>query len=219
MTALKNATKLDLASIAQCHRSAFPHALSSAMGVKYLSKMLEWYLVDDRAFLFFIEENGICRGYCGGLTVEASSRPGSASSMIQHSFRAAIFTFLTRPWLFFHPEFIPKYRLIGRNLYLKIGRILGRMAKRKSAIVSKSEKEAYVGLIVIGVDPEFQGRGYGSFLLKEFEVRAKRSGYRKLGLTVKSDNKKAIGAYQRNGWKVTAVNKDSTSMEKFLNDM
>lgn len=218
MTTVRNATTADLVSIAGCHRKAFPHALSSAMGVKYLCKMLEWYLVDDRAFLFLLEEGGRCLGYCGGLKFDGTSRIGSASSMIQHSFRAAVKTFLTRPWLFVHPEFIPKYKLAFRNVYRKIRKVIGKEST-SPAVRDASLPEPHAGLIVIGVDAGFHGRGYGSLLLKEFELRAKEFGFEKLHLTVRSDNDQAMKSYKRNGWVIEQVNGNSTAMHKYLKDV
>lgn len=187
------------------------------MGVKYLCKMLEWYLMDDRAFLFLLEEEGKCRGYCGGLKFDGTSRVGSASSMIQHSFRAAVKTFFTRPWLFVHPEFIPKYKLAGRNVYKKVKKLFVKETARP-AVRDASLPESHAGLIVIGVDSEFQGRGYGSLLLQEFEIRSRGFGFEKLSLTVRSDNSQAIKSYKRNGWTIAAVNGKSTSMLKYLKD-
>lgn len=215
MRAIRNAKFADLHAIAECHRKAFPRTLSSAMGTRYLCKMLEWYLVDDRAFLFFIEENGVCCGYCGGLKFDGTFTFGSASSMIQHSFGPAVKAFVLKPWLLFHPEFLSKYKLVAKNVYKRISRILG---IRPSRISNRTESipEPHAGLIVIGVHPDFQGKGYGSLLLSEFEVRAAEFGFENLRLTVRSDNHKAIRAYERNGWVVTSASQNSTSMQKRL---
>ena len=86
MTQLVAATYQDLPRLAQCHRTAFPKTLSTAMGQRYVEKMLEWYLVDERAFIFILEHDGQCVGYCGGLKFDGTARVGSASSMIQHSY-------------------------------------------------------------------------------------------------------------------------------------
>lgn len=215
MRAVRNATFADLKTISECHRKAFPRALSSAMGTRYLCKMLEWYLVDDRAFLFLVEENGVCCGYCGGLKFDGSSSFGSASSMIQHSFGAAVRTFVLRPWLLFHSEFLSKYRLVGRNLFKRVSRILG-IRPTDFPKRNQSLPEPHAGLIVIGVHPDFQGKGYGSVLLTEFEIRAAAFGFERLHLTVKRDNYRAIKAYERNGWVITSSNHKSTSMQKRL---
>lgn len=203
-----------LTRIAKCHQHAFPKSLSSAMGVTYLSKMFDWYLVDSRAFLFFISQNEVCVGYCGGLKFDGTARVGSASSMIQHSFNMAVKTFLMKPWLFFHPEFLPKYKLASKNVLKRIKFILG--IKEQSKPLNVDEAEPHTGLIVIGVDPNVQGKGYGSQLLQEFERVSKNLGFVKMMLTVRTDNHQAIKSYLRNGWNAVKVEANSTTMEKLV---
>jgi len=214
MPDIKTATPHDLIKIAKCHQKAFPKSLSSAMGVTYLTKMLEWYLVDSRAFLFYINQNDVCIGYCGGLKFDGTARVGSASSMIQHSYNMAVKTFLMRPWLFFHPEFLCKYKLAFRNVVKRIKAAMG--IKGKSKPLNNNTIEVHTGLIVIGVDPKVQGKGYGSQLLQEFERVSKNLGFDKMMLTVRTDNTNAIKSYKRNGWSIAKVEGASTSMEKRL---
>jgi GNAT superfamily N-acetyltransferase len=208
-------THKDLPRLAQCHRAAFPGTLSTAMGQTYVEKILEWYLVDDRAFIFLLEEDGFCVGYCGGMKSDSSARAGSASSMIQHSYNQAVKTFIRRPWLFLHPEFFPKYRLALRNVLKRIRKGLG-YAEKVVPIENSKRSEPHTGLVVIGVQQNVQGKGYGSKLLQEFERVSKGFGFNKMMLTVKSDNEQAIKSYQRNGWVISKVEGKSTSMEKRL---
>jgi ribosomal protein S18 acetylase RimI-like enzyme len=208
-------TDKDLPRLAQCHRAAFPGTLSTAMGQHYVEKMLEWYLIDDRAFIFLLEEDNICVGYCGGMKSDSSARAGSASSMIQHSYNQAVKTFIKRPWLFLHPEFFPKYRLALRNVLKRIRKGLG-YDEKVAPIKNLQRQEPHTGLVVIGVHQNVQGKGYGSKLLQEFERVSKDLGVCKMMLTVKSDNEQAIKSYLRNGWIVSKVEGKSTYMEKQL---
>lgn len=205
---------MDLPRLAQCHQAAFPKALSSVMGQQYVEKMLEWYLVDKRAFLFKLEVDNQIIGYCGGLKFDGTARVGSASSMIQHSYHQAVKTFVTRPWLFFHPEFIPKYKLAVKNVWRRIKHTLRVEKKVKSE--PQQLPSPHTGLIVIGVHPNAQGKGYGSLLLQEFERVSIGLGYNLMMLTVRSDNHLAIKSYLRNGWKVTQAKGQSITMEKHL---
>lgn len=209
------ATHKDLPRLAECHRAAFPNTLSTAMGQKYVEKMLEWYLVDDHAFIFLLEEGNQCVGYCGGMKNEGIGRMGSASSMIQHSYNQAVKIFLKRPWLLLHPEFFPKYKLARRNVWKRIRKWFGNSEKIVPG-ENLQRQEPHIGLIVIGVHQKFQGKGCGSMLLQEFERTSRSLGYNKMMLTVKSDNEQAIKSYLRNGWIVSNVDGKSTSMEKHL---
>ncbi|TXH26908.1 MAG: GNAT family N-acetyltransferase [Cyclobacteriaceae bacterium] len=212
MSRIVQATFEDLPRLARCHRVAFPKTLSTAMGQKYVEKMLEWYLVDDRAFIFLLEEDDQCVGYCGGLKFDGNTRVGSASSMIQHSFNAAAKAILIRPWLLVHSEFVSKYGLALKNIWRRLTR--DKQPSLNSAILQADSVEPHAGLVVIGIDPTYQGKGYGSRLLQEFEAVAKKMGFAILKLTVKSTNATAIKSYQRNGWSIVNDDRKSVTMTK-----
>lgn len=190
----------DLFRIARCHRAAFPNSLVSALGLRYAVHMLSWYLSSEKTFLFHIEEeDGRCAGYCGGMISDGSLGTGSASGMAQHTFKAAILAFLTHPLVFFHPEVRAKWPVLWKNILMKLG--LGNRVHFSLEQKEKMARDPYAGLVVIGVDPAYQGRGYGSRLLKEFEHRAvEQYSVRKLQLSVVATNHQAIRAYERNGW-------------------
>lgn len=199
----------NLSSIARCHRAAFPASLSSALGHDYVEKMLSWYLSTENTFLFFVNEGDQCVGYCGGM-VKTIWGLGSASSMAQYSFNAAVKSFCMRPWLVFHREIRVKFPFIMKNLFNRFFRKKALQGDHKIVF------EPYAGLVVIGVDPDFQGKGYGSLLLGEFEKVSKQRGLYKVILSVRSDNEQAIKSYSRNGWEVVSTKDNSTSMQKLL---
>src|SRR6185295_13720884 len=117
-----------------------------------------------------------------------------ASSMAQYTFSSAIVALLLRPWLLFHREVVTKYRFILKNLVDKV------VTRNKIDNGSKEFGHPYVGLVVIGVQATFQGRGYSSALLKEFERKAIELGHAWVRLSVRTDNERAIKSYLRNGW-------------------
>lgn len=211
MQKIQYAGKADLEKVAKCHQNAFPYALSSRMGLLYLTKMFDWYLSTDKTFLLHLTFGEETVGYCGGLVVDGTLKTGSASGMLQHSFREGMFTVIGRPWLLFHPEMLKKYRLIARNILMKL------KIKRPSGLAedpSNSSIVPHVGLVVIGVDPRFQGKGIGALLLEKFQNHAQVIGIQKLQLTVNHNNEKAIKAYIRNGWQLGEVHENSIKMTK-----
>jgi Acetyltransferase (GNAT) family len=209
MDHIKVATKDDLQKIAHCHCAAFPDSLATSLGLKYVELMLGWYVSSENTFLIFFENKDQCIGYCGGM-VKTIWGVGSASSMAQYSFNAAVFSFIKRPWLILHHEVHAKYSFIARN-------VINRFIKKRKLQGDPSVNfEPCVGLVVIGVDPSFQGKGYGTRLLIEFENETTQRGLKKMNLTVKSENLQAIKSYQRNGWVVVNRSTKSTSMEKQL---
>jgi ribosomal protein S18 acetylase RimI-like enzyme len=191
----------DLQNIARCHRLAFPNSLSTALGLTYCSSMYSWYLFSNYTFLFhLLNTDGKFVGYCGGMIIDENRKTGSASGMIQHTFYIGILSLLIRPWLFFHKEFRYKISLIVKNIKLKFfgdsGNILLNVNDQSPNVEQK------VGLVVIGVSPEYQGLGFGSQLLIEFE-RIAKDDFKifNLELSVLSTNSKAIKSYLLNGWK------------------
>ena len=201
----------DLINIVACHKSAFPDALSSQMGNAFILKMMEWYIKCDRGVLFHLEnENNEIIGYCGGIITKQKGLHGAVTSISQYSFNTFILSFLTRPWLIFHPENIKKIPTIKKNILLKFG------LKKPTETLNKNEFIPFMGLIVIGLKKENQGKGIGSILLNEFEKRAMNNNdIEKIILSVKPENINAIKAYIKNGWKIGKQSDTSTQMFKF----
>lgn len=211
---LSDKSHLDL--ISKCHIRAFPTSLASALGPNFVKVMLSWYLSSDKVFIFHLENNQhIVLGYCGGIIVDGTLTTGSTSGMAQHTFKAAIWGFITRPWLIFHNELRNKWPILFKNILMKIG------LKSKQHFSQEQVKhfsvEPSAGLVVIGVDPSAQGKGFGSILLKEFErIVSSRYGIKNLQLSVNVENLKAIKAYEKNGWHESSSNGKSLVMKKYL---
>ncbi len=209
-------TKEDLLLLSICHKLSFPNALASALGKRYVGKMLSWYLSTSKAFIFHIvNEDGRCSGYCGGIIIDGTLGTGSASGMAQHTFWSAIWAFVTHPWVLFHPEVIAKWPVIKKNILVRFG------LKKKNHFTQvqqeKMSKEPKVGLVVIGVDPQYHGKGYGTLLLKEFERKAVYEfGIKNLQLSVMTNNSKAIKAYEKNGWQRGLQEGNSLNMFKVI---
>ena len=211
---IKNTSTEDIRSVALCHRKAFPDSLSSKLGTSYCMKMLAWYIEDERGDLFHLEENFRVIGYCGGIKHSIPGKHGSATSVTQYTFKTIVYSFLKKPWLIFHPEIRSRLPFIIKNIALKI-----KPVKPPKPVPPSNNSQDFMpsmGLVVIGVDPVYQGKGFGSVLLKEFEKRARETGFRRINLSVKKDNEQAITAYKKNGWSIGSTGKVELSMYKTL---
>ena len=212
---IKPATKEDLNTIAQCHIAAFPKSVVSLFGISFVSQMLQWYLSAPNKFLFWIEEDNKCIGYCGGLVMDGSDAYGSASGMTQFGFGAATKVMLLKPWLFFHPEIRARYPFIITNVKRKLKKIMGHTEKPISIKpIEPNNTGLTAGLVVIGVYPSHQKKGIGSLLQQEFERNAKQLGASKMQLSVRVENVQAISSYKRNGWNIVEDQKISYLMTK-----
>lgn len=202
----------ELSQVAKCHILAFPDSFSSKLGRRYVAKMLGWYLSTEKAFIFHLKDNGEVVGYCGAIVVDGTLPTGAASGMTQYSFNDAIKAMVFRPWLLLHPEVTKRYKFLWRNVKAKLG-----ISKPKFSAEQKTiyQNEPQIGLVVIGVDPKMQGKGYGSMILQEFEKRAATYNIPKLQLTVKAINTNAIRAYE-NGWEAVSNDGEVVAMYKYL---
>ena len=63
-------------------------------------------------------------------------------------------------------------------------------------------RAAHVGYIVLGVDAVHSGRGFGGALLEAGRREAARRGLRRLELTVRVDNLRALELYERHGYQI-----------------
>ncbi len=203
----------DLQEIAKCHRSAFPESLSSKLGLSYCKKMLSFYLENERGILFHMEGNDGVLGYCGGIRNRLPGQHGSATSITQHTFRSLVINLLFRPWLIFHHEILANFPLIIKNIKLRF--YDSNRSKSPSQAYSAKEFIPSIGLVVIGVTFEAQGKGYGSLLLREFEERARKEEFTRIHLSVKKNNSQAIAAYKKNGWLIGK--EEHTELHMFKN--
>jgi ribosomal protein S18 acetylase RimI-like enzyme len=167
-------------------------------------------LDNPRGVIFHIEEKGEILGYCGGIKTNSPELEGSSTSMAQYTFKLMVQSLFFKPWLIFHEENFNRIPLILKNVLLKIGL----KQKKKNISIKLDRFVPFWGLVVIGVIPSHQGKGIGSELLQEFERLAKANNIRRIYLSVKKENKKAIKSYEKNDWQVSFCDKKSLSMFK-----
>jgi hypothetical protein len=214
---IQYATASDLRQIAKCHIAAFPQSVTSLFGIPFVAQMLQWYISAPNKFLYWMQHDGECIGYCGGLVLDGSDAYGSASGMTQFGFGVAVKVMLRKPWLFFHPEIRARYPFIFSNLKRKIGKLFGKSEQPIAPVKSsKTKNELTEGLVVIGVAPAYIGRGLGSKLQQEFERKAKELGATQMQLSVRVENDRAIRSYQSNGWKITEDQRIAYLMTKSI---
>jgi ribosomal protein S18 acetylase RimI-like enzyme len=203
--------KSQLDSLAACHMACFPQSLSTKLGAAYVRKTLEWFLVSPNRFLFHVDVQGKIAGYCGGF-VPQKTGDGSSSGMLQYAYNEAVKGLMKKPWLLLHKEVRPQYRFLWLNIKRKFtGKVIpiGNPGNNPTP-------PAHVGLVVIGVHPAFRGSGIAQQLVDEFERKAKAYKRNELVLSVKVNNKRAIGAYKKFGWSIQKTQQRTYVMNKFI---
>lgn len=199
-----NCTQQDIDAVSDCHLLAFPDSIAVKLGKGFVCKMLEWYISAPNKFLFMVQVDSKCIGYCGGYLMDGTDTYGASSGMTQFGFAAAVKAMLLRPWLFLHPDVRARYPFIARNLLRKLSNIIiPKQPVRKTDMQEIGENiPLTAGLVVIGVNPVWQGKGVGSVMQQEFEKIAIRMGAKRLQLSVRTNNSQAIKSYQKNGYSI-----------------
>jgi ribosomal protein S18 acetylase RimI-like enzyme len=198
--------------VVECHRKCFPASLSTRLGREYLIKSFEWFLSGENKFMFHVKEDNIVVGYCGGFK-SSFAGDGSTSGMMQYAMKEAVMGMIKHPLLFFNKEVISFYPLIMRNFLKKI---LSIHEEKKYPPSANGENEGRIGLVVIGVHPDYRGKGYFELLMNQFEHECKKRAAVKSTLSVRAINERAIAAYKKVGWKIGASNEQEIKMFKVL---
>lgn len=196
-----------LEETANCHMSAFPDSFATKLGINYVKKMLEWYIVSKDRFLTGVIFGDKIVGYVGG-----AKGSGSTSAMMQYAYWDGIVSLVVRPYLLFNSTFLSQIGLISRNIRMRV--FQRRQNIELSATkISRNASDLSIGLVVIGVHSEFRRRGVGSMLLKAFTEKSLEIGGTHGHLSVKTSNSNAIKAYKKNGWEIASSNNKSTVMK------
>ncbi len=191
--------------------SCFADSLTVKLGDLYIAKTLEWFLVDNNKFLYHVitSDNKIV-GYCGGF-VSKHIGDGSTSGMMKYAMKEAFLGILKKPYLLFHKEVIAFYPLIFKNIFQKYFYHDKNISSDKITAV-----ENKLGLVVIGVHPNFRGKGIFEMLMNTFENEAASRNISKLSLSVRSNNARAIAAYKKNGWQINKQTSAAVNMYKVI---
>jgi ribosomal protein S18 acetylase RimI-like enzyme len=118
-----------------------------------------------------------------------------------------------KPWLLVNKELRNYYPFIGRNIKKKLGLKKTLAAETKPANYVFNES---VGLVVIGVHPNYRGKGIFELLMKEFEQKALQLNIKNCNLSVRGDNARAIAAYSKMGWETLSQKNNALIMFKKL---
>lgn len=210
MYQLKFTSPEQLDSVAVCHVACFPDSFGSKIGFVYTKKSLEWFIAGSNRFLFHAEKDNKVVGYCGGFQ---PMRPGegSTSGMMQFAMRESIIGMFRKPWLFFHKDILRFYPLIFKNIYRKY-----LFRPTHTQLESKRDEAIQIGLVVIGVHPDYRGKGCFDMLMKHFEQECIQRHARKMILSVKATNARAIAAYKKCGWETANITDIAVEMYKLI---
>ena len=174
---LKEADPAGIRELAVLHRRAFPDFFLTRLGLPFLRALYEGYLNDPESGIIAAKENGKVIGFLAYSNDYSRFYKGLIRKQILR-FAACSAAAAVR-----HPSFIR--RLLG--------------AFRKSESVSREEK--YVELASICTDPDREGQGIGSALIRYLISIVDFTRYAYFNLETDADNNEAANRfYLKNGF-------------------
>jgi hypothetical protein len=192
---LRVLTADDLPAIATVHLAAFPRAGVSRLGHAAARRYYDSLMTGPHgsAGLGAFEENRLA-GFCF-----VGVRHTAETYYVRRHALFLAWRIATHPWLLTEPFICSR---IGRGLRLLLPRSQPQVA---AAPACENSVRSY-GIQYLAVDPACQGRGVGKQLLRASEDLACQHGCDEIHLSVYLDNHKAIGLYERMGWRKCSPN-------------
>ncbi len=109
----------------------------------------------------------------------------------------------------------------GLHLFLFLGfRKMLRLVQRMIPMMDVHEAERgefYIGNVA--VQPEFQGRGFGTRLISFAEEQARGSGLKRCSLIVDANNGTALHLYQKIGYRIVFSGKHKSDYHRMVKDL
>lgn len=178
----------DLGRVAEIHFAAFPRSAMSALGIPALRRYYEWQLTGPHdAAALGVREGGELAAFCFGGVFR-----GAVAGFLRKNRGFLVLRVLSRPWLVANPLFRERLWL-GVTLPLRL--------RAEKAAPPPPPRAPSFGILSIAVDPRFEGRGLGRVLMEEMESIARQRGFPAMNLTVDPENGRAVGFYERLGWR------------------
>ncbi len=192
---LRRAEARDIEEITLIHMQGFIGYRSTALGSRFVARLIRWFLTYPSAFGFVTIEGGRVSGYVFGAPL------GYSPALTRSTLPAAATALLVRPWLILRSE------IMGAIL-ARLGQVVGWRQHRGMPSTPDEEVPTF-SLVGIGVGAEYRGKGNAGLLMEAFEAEAARRGFRRLRLSVKRNNLSAQQAYLKSGWQRSGEEVDS----------
>jgi len=177
-----------LPGMVQCHINAFPGRFMTEMGRHWLYAL----------YLFFIKHRGsICLVTVDTDETVVGLAVGGDPNIRNEFLSSAMYRF---PHLIFW-KFLCKRSV--RRVLLK--ELAGKFQHRRAVDNSGDTKEQNVAtrsgnLLSLCVLPDYKGTGVGGKLIESFKLACADEGYKRLTLSVVSENTRAMAFYKKHGW-------------------
>jgi ribosomal protein S18 acetylase RimI-like enzyme len=202
---IKQAQFPNVSGMAHCHTFAFPGRFMTEMGHRWLNAL----------YRFFIgHPGGICYVAMDSAGKVVGFAVGGEPEIRKQFLRTAM---LRYPHIIF-------WKFLTRHIVraVLLGELLKKLRlKRKSIPPENIDSHGTLpkcgNLLSVCVLPDYKGIGIASRLIETFQKACAAAGYRRLTLSVLSENSRAIAFYKKHRWYETGVAGASTKFALDLN--
>lgn len=178
-------------------KSATEKNILPLFGDKAIEKFYEWWIDKEDVIAFVAVFNGEVIGHILG-PLKVNYRSDLNKFLFPYLVKGFFLAFFKKP--------LKLLKLIFKRFSFVILSIKLLFFRNKSKI-ENIEFEKYGILLSIDVDVNFQGKGVAQELNKMFLSEAKAKGNKKVTLSVRDSNLRAIKFYEKTGWKIYKIEK------------
>lgn len=170
----------DISLVSRIHAESFPNSRSTKLGMLFVRRMYQWYILNQPGLSFVALLNKEIVGFVAGAV-------GGGTLRFRYTFWQIVWGFLRHPRLLSEAEMFASWK--------------SHLRKRKTRLPAGGQIEMVKILLdSIAVTSGVRGKGVGRQLLNSFEKAARGKNATILGLGVESDNLVARHLYESCDW-------------------
>lgn len=184
----------DVAEVASLHRQIFSDYFLTHMGQSFLEHYYKEFMDQSENYGFVAVNEDVLLGFVVGT---------SDSERLYTRFYRRNFALLVpiSLWRLAVDPYVRRHMWsrmthVRRALRSLFGRVRGQGSPSESA----SQSRAVARLLSVGVGPECRGQGVADALVGRFCEHLRQDGFEIVGLSVRSNNNRAISFYKKIGW-------------------
>jgi len=206
---VREATFVDVDAIAHLHLLTFPGYFLSHLGWRFLRLFYAFFLVNENSHCIVAVDSNRVIGFVAG-----------ASDMIQHYrafYRCKFVQIASMVVVRFLQDPVIRRESIKRVGHVRLAAAaLLRPESQSPAMQAGDSDQTPAQLLSIAVHPDYRGKGIAERLSDFFISRLRSDGVRSIGLTVRSDNVRAIAFYKKDGWIVERTTSESMYFQRYI---
>jgi ribosomal protein S18 acetylase RimI-like enzyme len=206
---VRDATFGDVGAVADLHLLTFPGYFLSHLGWRFLRLFYAFFLLNENSYCIVAVDSDKVIGLVAGTL-----------DMIQHynAFYRRRFIQIARIIVVrFLQDPVVRRESVKRAGHLRLAAVaLLQPSPQPPTMQEEGSDQTPAQLLSIAVHPGYRGKGVAERLTDFFISRLRRDGVCRVGLTVRSDNTRAIAFYEKDGWIVERVTSESMYFHRYI---